>query len=66
MESKDEQIKGGCPAEKAAKQIVKAIRKYEYEPYIGNFFGEERLALFVNRVWPWLLIRLIPSKGVPK
>lgn len=66
MQSMDEQIKGGFPAPKAAAQIVKAIEKGTYEPYIGKFFGEERLALFVNRVWPWLLIKLIPKMGVPK
>jgi short-subunit dehydrogenase len=66
MQSKSEQISGGFPADKAAAQIVKAIKRGAYEPYIGKPTGQERLALFVNRVWPSLLIRLMPKIGVPK
>lgn len=66
MQGKSEQINGGFPADKAAEQIVKAIKKGAYEPFIGKYTGEERLALFVNRVWPSLLIRLMPKMGTPK
>ncbi|MGN6181635.1 MAG: SDR family NAD(P)-dependent oxidoreductase [Mucilaginibacter sp.] len=66
MQSEPEQINSGFPAEKAAEQIIKAIKKGAYEPYIGKATGQERLALFVNRFWPGLLIRLMPKMGVPK
>jgi len=66
MQGKSEQINGGFPAEKAAAQIVKAIKRGAYEPYIGKPAGQERLALLINRVWPSLLIRLMPKMGAPK
>jgi short-subunit dehydrogenase len=59
-------VNGGYPAEKAAEQIVKAIRKESYEPFIGKYLGQEWLALVVNRAWPALLIKLMPKMGVPK
>ncbi len=59
-----EEIDNGLPAEKAAEQIIKAIKKGAYESYVGRF-TEERLALFVNRFLPGLLIRLMPGR-VPK
>jgi short-subunit dehydrogenase len=62
--SPSEEIDNGLPAEKAAEQIIKAIKKGAYEPYIGKL-GEERLALFVNRFIPGLLIRMMPGR-VPK
>jgi short-subunit dehydrogenase len=64
--SKSEQINGGFPADKAARQIIKAIQNERYEAYIGQFIGEERLALFVNRFLPGLFTRLIPRFGTPK
>lgn len=66
LSNTSEQISSGLPAEKAAEQIVKAIESGAYEPFIGRFWGEERLALFVNRVWPGLFTRLIPKMGMPK
>lgn len=66
MQSKSEQIYGGFPADKAAAQIVKAVKKGAYEPFVGKATGIERLALFVNRIWPGLLIRLMPKMGNPK
>lgn len=56
-----EQIDNGYPAEKAAKQILKAIKSGAYEAYIGRL-GEEKLALFVNRFIPNLLIRMMPGR----
>lgn len=66
MQGKSDDLKGGFPAGKAAEQIVRAIKNGAYESFIGNIFGEERLALFVNRVWPGLLIKLMPKIGMPK
>ncbi len=66
LSSKSEQIKGGFPADKAALQIIKAIQNEVYEPYIGKFTGEERLALFVKRFMPGLFTRLIPRFGTPE
>lgn len=66
LSNKSEQINDGFSAHKAAKQIIKAIRNEIYEPYIGKFMGEERLAIFVNRYLPALFTKLIPRFGMPK
>lgn len=66
LSSKSEQITGGFSADKAAGQIIKAIQNETYEPYIGNIFGEERLALFIKQFLPRLFTRLIPRFGTPK
>lgn len=66
LNGKSEQINGGLSADKAARQIIKAIQNEAYEPYIGKFIGEERLALFVKRFLPGLFARLIPRFGTPK
>ena len=66
LSSKSEQINGGLSADKAAGQIIKAIQNESYEPYIGKFIGEERLALFVKRFLPGLFTRLISRFGTPK
>ena len=59
-----EKITNGFPADKAAKQIVKAIKKGSFEPYIGRFAGE-RIALWVKRLTPGIYTRIAP-KLVPK
>jgi dehydrogenase/reductase SDR family protein 7B len=59
-----ENIENGLPADRAAKQILKAIKRGSFEPYIGRF-AAERIALWVNRLAPGLLIRMAP-KLVPK
>jgi len=66
LNSNSEQINGGLPADKAARQIIRAIQNETYEPYIGKLIGEERLALFVKRFMPALFTRLIPRFGTPK
>jgi NAD(P)-dependent dehydrogenase (short-subunit alcohol dehydrogenase family) len=66
LSSTSEQINGGLRADIAALQIIKAIKNETYEPYIGKFIGEERLALFVKRYLPGLFTRLIPRFGTPK
>jgi short-subunit dehydrogenase len=66
LSSKSEQINGGFSADKAARQIIKAIQNEAYEPYIGKFIGQERLALFVKHFLPGLFTRLIPRFGTPK
>lgn len=59
-----ENIENGLPVDKAAQQILKAIKIGTYEPYIGKFSGE-RLALLINRFFPSLLTRIVPGQ-VPK
>jgi len=66
LSSKSEQINGGFSADKAAGQIIKAIQNETYEPYIGKFISEERLALFVKRFMPRVFTRLIARFGTPK
>jgi len=66
LSNKSEQISGGLAADKAAGQIIKAIQNETYEPYIGKFIGEERLALFIKRFLPGLFTRLISRFGTPK
>jgi len=66
LNSESEQINGGLSADEAAGQIIKAIQNETYEPYIGKFIGEERLALFVKRFLPGLFTRLISRFGTPK
>jgi len=59
-----ENITNGFPADRAAKQIMKAIKRGAFEPYIGRF-GSERFALWVNRLMPGVYTRIAP-KLVPK
>jgi NAD(P)-dependent dehydrogenase (short-subunit alcohol dehydrogenase family) len=59
-----ENIENGFPANKAAQQIMKAIKKGAFEPYIGRF-GGEKIALWVTRLAPGVFTRLAP-KLVPK
>lgn len=66
LSSKSEQINSGFSADKAAGQIIKAIQNETYEPYIGKFIGEERLALFAKRFLPGMFTRLISRFGTPK
>ncbi len=57
-------ISGGLPADRAAKQILKAIKKGSFEPYIGRFGGEQ-IALWVTRLAPGVFTRIAP-KLTPK
>jgi short-subunit dehydrogenase len=57
-------VEKGLAADKAAVQIVRAIRGGKFEAYIGKM-GPERIALWVNRWFPGVLIRMAP-KLVPK
>jgi short-subunit dehydrogenase len=66
LSNKSEQINSGLSAGEAAGQIIKAIQNAAYEPYIGKFIGEERLALFVKHLLPNLFTKLIPRFGTPK
>ncbi|MBS1530319.1 MAG: SDR family oxidoreductase [Bacteroidetes bacterium] len=66
LSGEPEQIKGGFSADKAARQIIRAIQNEAYEPYIGKLLGQERLALFMKRLLPGLFTRLIPRFGTPK
>jgi len=59
-----ENIENGYPADRAAIQILKAIKKGAFEPYIGRFSGE-RIVLWIKRLAPGVLTRMTP-KLVPK
>jgi short-subunit dehydrogenase len=52
-------IDKGLDADKAAVQIVRAVARRKFEVYIGKM-GVERFALWVNRWFPGLLVRLAP------
>lgn len=64
LQKPSENIENGFPADKAARQILKAIKKGAFEAYIGKFSGE-RLALVLNRYIPNLFTR-IAVKLTPK
>lgn len=66
LSSASDDISAGFSADKAAGQIINAVKNERYEPYIGKFMGEERLALLVKRFWPGMFTRLIPRFGTPK
>ena len=60
-----ENIEKGFPADKAAAQMLRGIERGVYEAYIGKSGGEERLALWVNRWAPGVMVRMA-SKRPPK
>jgi short-subunit dehydrogenase len=51
-------IAEGLPADKAAAQIMRAVAAGKFEAYVGKP-GKERLALFVNRLAPALLHKIV-------
>jgi short-subunit dehydrogenase len=53
-------IKKGLAADKAAKQILRAIGRGAFEAYIGKP-GGERVALLLNRLTPGVLMRMAPK-----
>ena len=57
-------IESGLPADRAAKQMMRAIRKERYEAYIGKR-SMEWVAVGLNRLAPGLVMKLAP-KFVPK
>ena len=57
--NKSVNIEKGLPADKAAAQILRAVKKGSFEAYIGKM-GPERLALIVNRWAPRFLMRMAP------
>ncbi|HET6252761.1 MAG TPA: SDR family oxidoreductase [Puia sp.] len=57
-------IQKGLAADKAAAQILRVIGRGKYEAYIGKM-GPERMALWVNRWFPGMLIRMAPGL-IPK
>ena len=59
-----ENIEKGLPADRAAKKILRAVRKGRYEAYIGKR-SMEWVALGLARLAPGLVMRLAP-KFVPK
>jgi dehydrogenase/reductase SDR family protein 7B len=49
-------IEKGLPADQAAAQIMRALRKGVFEAYIGRS-GPEKMALWINRLAPGVVIR---------
>ena len=64
MGKASENIEKGLPAARAAAKMLRVIRRGKYEAYIGKL-GPERVALWLNRLAPGVLIRMAP-KFVPK
>jgi len=54
-----ENIENGLPADRAAAQILKAIKRGAFEAYIGKF-GGERFALWLVRMAPGVFTRIAP------
>lgn len=52
-----ENIGNGLPADKAAAQMLKAIKAGKYEAYIGKFSGEH-FALWINRLSPSMMVKI--------
>jgi dehydrogenase/reductase SDR family protein 7B len=57
-------IEKGLPVERAARQMMRAIRRKKYEAYIGKR-SMEWVAVVLNRLAPRLVMKLAP-KFVPK
>jgi dehydrogenase/reductase SDR family protein 7B len=51
-------IGGGYPADKTARQILKAIEKGKYEKYVGRPFSKEWTAIHLMRLFPAMAIRI--------
>jgi short-subunit dehydrogenase len=60
LDKHSQNINNGLSSGKAAVQILKAISKGSYEPYIGKFPGE-KLGLWIMRFAPGLFIKKAPS-----
>jgi short-subunit dehydrogenase len=54
-------IDGGLPADKAARQILRAVSRGKFEAYVGKN-GEERMALALNRIAPGFLMKMAPKQ----
>lgn len=59
-----ENIDKGLPADRAAAQVLRAIKKGRFEAYIGKW-GPERVGLLLSRWAPGLLMKMAP-RFVPK
>ena len=55
----------GYPAEKAASQILRAIRKGRKEAYVGKSFSQEWMAIHLMRLFPSLAFNVF-KKAMPK
>lgn len=62
--SSSQNIEKGLAPDRAARQILKVISNEKYESYIGKF-GMEKIALWLNRLFPAFVIRQA-SKFAPK
>lgn len=60
MAQASQNIDKGLSADKAARQILRAIARGAFEAYIGKLSGE-RVALVLNRLTPGVLMRMAPG-----
>jgi len=60
MGTTSQNIEKGLPADKAAEQILRAVRRGAFEAYIGKRSGEA-VALMLNRLAPGALMRMAPK-----
>lgn len=59
----DKTFQKAYPADKAARDIVRAVRKKQEEVFVG---GTEGITLLLNRLSPWLLRRFIRNHPIKK
>ncbi len=55
-------VKKGLPADQAATQILRVLARGKFEAYIGRT-GGEKMALWINRIAPGVLIRQASKLG---
>ncbi|MDR3272367.1 MAG: SDR family NAD(P)-dependent oxidoreductase [Flavobacteriaceae bacterium] len=58
----DETHQNGLPADKAAQQILRALARNKNEVYIGKKLTQEHLSLFLFRLCPDLLHKIVRKK----
>jgi dehydrogenase/reductase SDR family protein 7B len=55
----------GYPADKAAQQILRAIRNGKKEKYVGKHFSQEWMAIHLMRLFPSLAFNVF-KKAMPQ
>lgn len=58
VKSLETPISTGCSVDKAAKQVVKAVKRRKFQAVIGDF-DKGRLLLWIGGIWPSLAIKMI-------
>jgi short-subunit dehydrogenase len=56
-------IHKGFPADKAALQILGAIRRGKFEKYVGKPVSGERMVLFLHRLFPKMTMKMLRRAG---